>query len=213
MLVFDGEGMEGEARIQQVDQRGRVTLEVLRVERGRRDSPLRLHLVQGLPRAQKLEWVLQKATELGVSQIGVLLCQRSLGSAKGLRGTRRWSRWRRILEEAARQCGRARVPDLVGPWDLDEFLEFQGGSQALRLVLWEEARGKGLSEALRDLAGPPREVWLVVGPEGGLEPWEVDRMVEAGFIPVGLGPRTLRTETAGAVALAILQFLFGDLGG
>ena len=212
VLVFDGQGREGTASIKEVDEGGRLVLEVLSSNEVERESSLSVHLVQGLAKAHKMEWVLQKATELGARDVGVLLCQRSVPGGRELTGTSRWSRWRRILEEASRQSGRSQVPELRGPWGLEEFLGVVP-PQALRLVMWEGARGKGLREALSPLQEPPREAWLVVGPEGGLEPWEVDRMVQAGFIQVGLGPRVLRTETAGPAVLAILQFLYGDLGG
>ncbi|MGQ9858283.1 MAG: RsmE family RNA methyltransferase [Thermodesulfobacteriota bacterium] len=209
--IFDGRGLEGEARIQRTG-RG-WGLEVLRLERALWVPSLRLNLVQGLARPQRLEWVLQKSTELGVSRVGLLRCRRCVSQPQDLKDSGRWRRWCRIMEEASRQCGRAEVPDLLGPWELEEFVEFQRGARGLRLVLWEEARSKGLREALEGRETPPGEAWVVVGPEGGLEEREVERLVECGFEAVGLGPRILRTETAGIAALAILQFSFGDLGG
>lgn len=211
VLVFDGEGCEGTARVGRTDQQGRLILEVISLETVERESCLNLHLVQGLPKAQKMEWVLQKVTELGVSGIGVLSCRRSVPSARGLQGSAKWARWLKILQEATRQCGRSKVPQLAGPWDLEEFLDIPE-PEALKLVLWEGESDKRLRDVLSSLKEAPRDVWVVVGPEGGFEVQEVQGLVRAGFVPVRLGPRILRTETAGMAVLALLQFLYGDLG-
>ncbi len=211
VVVFDGEGSEGRARLGRLDKEGHLVLEVLESKLLDRESPLMVRLVQGLPRGMKMEWVLQKATELGVAQVGLLSSQRSVCSGRDLREKGKWSRWLKILEEASRQCGRNRVPDLLGPWSLDEFLRVSK-AEALKLVLWESALDRPLRNVMASLKEIPGSVWLVVGPEGGFEAWEVEKLLGAGFVPVGLGPRILRTETVGVAALALLQFLYGDLG-
>lgn len=211
ILVFNGEGAEGIARIGKLDKEGRLALEVLDFALSEMQSGVKLHLVQGLAKAAKMDWVLQKATELGVARIGVLSCRRSVSSATGLRETAKWARWLKILEEASRQCGRSRVPELAGPWDLEQLLDASRG-EALKLVLWEGETQNRLKHVVGSMREAPRDVWLVVGPEGGLEKGEVHQLFLAGFIPVGLGPRILRTETAGLVVLAVLQYLYGDLG-
>lgn len=211
ILVFNGEGEEGTARIGKMGQEGRLALEVTSLTRVERESGLNLHLVQGLAKAGKMEWVLQKATELGAARIGVLSCRRSVPWARGLQETAKWSRWLKILEEASRQCGRSKVPELAGPWELEELLSVSE-PEALKLVLWEGESEKKLRDVLSSLKEAPKNAWVVVGPEGGLESWEVQKLLQAGYLAVGLGPRVLRTETAGVAVLALLQFLYGDLG-
>lgn len=211
VLVFDGEGGEAQARVLRLDQEGRLILEVTGLESSKRESHLNLNLVQGLAKAEKMEWVLQKATELGAAMVGVLSCRRSVPSTRGIKETAKWARWLKILEEASRQSGRSRVPELAGPWGLEEFLDIPE-AQALKLVLWEDESQRGLKDVISLLKETPRDVWLVVGPEGGFEGREVQKLIQAGFVSVGLGPRILRTETAGVAVLAVLQFLYGDLG-
>lgn len=211
VFVFDGVGREGRAKVGKPDPQGRLILEVTSLESLKRESDFKVYLVQGLAKAPKMEWVLQKAAELGVAQVGVLSCKRSVPSARGLRETGKWARWLKILEEACRQCGRSIVPELSGPWGLEEFLVIPEPG-ALRLVLWEGESERRLKHVIGSLKEAPEDVWLVVGPEGGFESSEVQKLTQAGFISVGLGPRILRTETAGIAVLALLEFLYGDLG-
>jgi 16S rRNA (uracil1498-N3)-methyltransferase len=211
LLVFDGKGVEARARVGRLDQEGRLILEVIDLESLEREPHLNLSLVQGLAKASKMEWVLQKATELGVVRLGVLSCRRSVPWASRSQETAKWSRWLKIIEEASRQCGRSRVPELAGPWELEEFINVPE-PQALRLVLWEAESENRLKDVLSSLKEAPKDVWVVVGPEGGFESWEVQKLLQAGCVAVGLGPRILRTETAGIAVLALLQFLYGDLG-
>lgn len=203
VILFDGEGNEAEAHVRAVE-RTSTRLEVV----ARRRRPIvrgaALTLCQGLIRPEKMDWVVQKATELGVARIVPTLCERSQGHARG-----RNERWTRIAREAARQCGRADVPDVeeVVPWS--EALR-AGPADAQRVVLWEEL---GEREPLgRVLKALPPAVVLAVGPEGGLGEKEIAGAREAGFVTAGLGPRVLRAETAAIVALALAQQATGGLG-
>ncbi len=211
VTVVQAGGMEGEAEVVE-SSLDRAILRVTRVWDVDRESPLWIHLIQALSKADKMEWVVQKATELGVQEMTVLQTRRCVPQWGPEGSDGRMRRWRRIIQEAARQCGRAWIPSLGGPWDLEELCRNAADSEGLKLVLWE---GEG-TERLRDALGrgrpPPMRVSLVVGPEGGLEEIEVRRLEAAGFVAVRMGPRILRTETAGPMAVAILQYLFGDLG-
>jgi len=163
-------------------------------------------LIQGLPKGDKLDWVLQKSTELGVSAVWPVVTARSVARPKPEALGTRHGRWQRIVEEAARQSGRAEVPEVAPLRSLDEALKALVPGMRL-LVLDEEERSERLGLAAGDAA-----VAIVVGPEGGLTREEVDVLRAAGGVPVSLGPLVLRTETAGLAALAVLRHLDGLLG-
>ena len=173
----------------------------------------RLLLYQALPKAKKLDWVLQKGTELGVSTFVPLLAQRSVVRREERDAERKLARWRRIVTEAAEQSGRARLPKVLPPRSFVEACETPPpGALALMARVGDEAMPLG--RALRPLLdrAAPLEVRLFVGPEGGFSPGEVARARQAGIVPVSLGPRVLRTETAGLVALSAILYALGDLG-
>jgi 16S rRNA (uracil1498-N3)-methyltransferase len=170
---------------------------------------IRITLLQGLPRGEKMDLIVQKATELGVSRIVPVVCTRSVARPDGTRSASKVSRWSRITEEAARQCGRGTPPHVPEVLDFREaiFTAPEGG----KVMLWEEERACGLKSLIPQLE-LPGEITLLVGPEGGLTPEEAAFAKENGFISAGLGPRVLRTETAAIAALTLIQFIFGDLG-
>lgn len=174
-----------------------------------RESPLDLTLVQGVPKADKMDLVVRVATELGAARVVPVLCERTVIRPPAGGWTDRVARWQRIAAEATKQCGRARVPDVAAPCALQAWLCESAGT-GLLVCLWEES-----ASAFADPLPPPpvRRATLVVGPEGGLAPAEVDALRAAGAVVTGVGPRILRTETAGPVGLALLQARYGDLAG
>ncbi len=205
LAVFDGAGAEYEAEL--IALGGDEATALLTGTRATVPEPaLRLILLQGLPRAEKMELIVQKATELGVHRIVPLLSARSVS-----RGSGRLPRWRIIAREAAEQCGRAVVPVIDDPVSLAAFFAADGGAGLRGIALWEHEGGRGLREALRRL-GHVEHLNLLVGPEGGLAPDEVEMAGHRGLVTASLGQRTLRTETATLVALGILQYELGDLG-
>ena len=166
-------------------------------------------LAQALVKADKFELVLQKATELGASRVLPFAAARSVVKLDDERGSAKVERWRKIAQEAARQCGRADVPAVDKPQRLGELLEIAGRVPDRRgLVLDAGERPLRLSAAARG-AG---KLLLVVGPEGGLAPEELAACEAAGLLGVSLGPLVLRTETAGLAALSVVQHLAGALG-
>ncbi len=201
--VFDGRGRAWAARLESVDDGGAV-LVLGEERRGATGRPVLL--IQGLPKGDKLDLVLQKATELGVSAVWPVLTERSVARPKPEALGTRHARWQRIVDEAARQSGRAEVPE-VAPLRLLEEAARAVGSGVRLLVLDEEERSERLGTAAGDGG-----VALVVGPEGGLAREEVRVLRELGGVPVSLGPLVLRTETAGLAALAVLRHLDGLLG-
>jgi len=150
-----------------------------------------------------MDMTLQKSTELGVSRILPIVSERSVAKLSGDRADRRVAHWRNVVIAACEQCGRNRIPEVTAITDLAAFLS-AAASDGLRLLLAPDAE--------RDLKQlePPREVTLLVGPEGGLAPEERQRAESSGFVPVRFGPRILRTETAPLATIAAMQALWGD---
>lgn len=204
--VFDGRGGARHAKVE------RLTEAEARLSLGpRREAPPRrpIAVVQGLPKAEKMELVIQKGTELGATAFAPAFAARSVVKLDEQRANDRARRWQAIAGEAARQCGRADVPVVHPVRPLVEAVAAL--APAKPLVLDEEERATRLSEA-HALAGPG-PLALVVGPEGGLTREEVAALVrDAGAIPVSLGSLVLRTETAALAALAVLRHLDGELG-
>lgn len=205
--VFDGAGTTFPAVLERLEDGSGVLL----VGAGRSTRPLRhVTVVQGLPKGDKLEWVLQKGTELGATAFAVAECERSIVKVAG-KEEHKLARWQRIAEEAARQCGRADVPRVHPPRSLaDAVLALDEGTRVF--VLDEGERVTSLSSAFLPLRPTNDAVALVVGPEGGLSRLEVDRLRGLGATPVTLGRLVLRTETAALAALAVLRHLDGVLG-
>ncbi|HVE86228.1 MAG TPA: 16S rRNA (uracil(1498)-N(3))-methyltransferase [Myxococcales bacterium] len=205
--VFDGRGGARDAKV------ARLGAEEARLSLGpRREAPARrrISVVQGLPKAEKMEWVIQKGTELGAAAFAPAPAARSVVKLDERRAAERTRRWRAIAEEAARQSGRADVPEVHPPRPLVDAVRALGPARVL--VLDEEERSALLGDA-HALAGPGEALALVVGPEGGLTREEVSALVEAHrAVPVTLGTLVLRTETAALAALAVLRHLDGELG-
>ncbi|HKC60907.1 MAG TPA: 16S rRNA (uracil(1498)-N(3))-methyltransferase [Myxococcales bacterium] len=201
--VFDGRGSSWAARIELAG--------VLRLGARKASEPggADVWLAQALAKGEKLDLVVQKATELGATRILPLAVERSAVRLDDERAGRRTSRLRRIAQEAARQSGRSDVPAVDAPCTLAELAGLLRADPGRRgLLLDPEEREVRLAQAARGAS----RLLLAIGPEGGFTPAERAQAAEAGFTPVSLGRRVLRTETAGLAALAILQHLAGDLG-
>jgi 16S rRNA (uracil1498-N3)-methyltransferase len=205
-VALDGRGGVSLCRLRR-DTEGWFGLVLKRLEENP-ESPLRVCLGQSLIKKDRFEWVVQKAVELGVTEIAPLICRRTevLLEAEGL--AHRMRRWRKIVLEAFRQSGRTRLPELHEPVDLEALVT--GASAELRFAL-DEREGIHLRSLWRGQV-PPRSCLFLVGPEGGWD--DSDRRIfEAHRIPaVNLGLRILRAETAPVAALSILQYEFGNLG-
>ena len=205
LTVFDGRGGEYHAALTRVS-RAAVEIDVGAHVAADRESPLVVELGQGVCKGDRMDLVVQKATELGVRTICPVLCERTVVKLDAARAERRIAHWRAIAVHAAQQSGRTRVPEVAGVEGLDTWLARPGAG--VRIVLSPRA-----DASLSDLAPPPpgEPVHLLVGPEGGLSPREVERARSAWFAGLRLGPRVLRTETAALIALGVLQAHWGDL--
>mgnify|MGYP000892791689 CR=1 FL=1 len=207
LLLFNGEGGEFSARIVAVE-RATVNVDVLAWSAVERESPLAITLVQALQAGEKMDLTVQKAVELGVTRIVPVISRRGVVRLADERALRRTEHWRGVAAAACEQCGRNRLPEIAPPEGLERWLSRPTNSGVLRLMLAPAA-----NHSLASLSGPPPEgrIELLIGAEGGLAPEEIGKAALAGFRPVRLGPRILRTETAGLAALAAIQFFWGDL--
>ncbi|MEP7270645.1 MAG: 16S rRNA (uracil(1498)-N(3))-methyltransferase [Acidobacteriota bacterium] len=205
--VFDGAGHEYECQVLTV-ARGRVNLSILREIVDTVEAPIHVTLAQALIKSDKFDWVTQKAAELGVARIVPLTTKYS----ERLRSEEHWEkrqrRWDRISLEALKQCGRRNLVEIMQPMNWEEYCQFE--SSQLKVVL-SEREGRTLA-SVAETAAQIETVSLAVGPEGGWDKGELATAQAGGFIPVHLGPRILRTETAAIAGISLVQFLFGDLG-
>ncbi|MDN5347499.1 MAG: rRNA (uracil1498-N3)-methyltransferase [Clostridia bacterium] len=188
---------------------GTVELNVL-AELPGSEAPIEVILLQGLPKGDKMDFIIEKCTELGVGQIWVLQTERVIPKLDAAGERRRLSRWRRKAEAAACQSRRGRIPVVEGLYDLETALARLAPDTFL-LVPWEKKGGLDLRYALDSVAAG-RPLAVLIGPEGGLSEREVEKARQAGGLVVSLGPRILRTETAGLVCLAAIMYELGDLG-
>lgn len=205
LRLFNGDGNEYSGEIAELAKR-RVSVRVLGpMPAADRESPLRITLGQGVARGEKMDWILQKATELGVARIVPLITERTEVKLDAERAARRLAHWQAVIASACEQCGRNRLPELHEPIRLADWAAALAAHEDLRLVL--DPRD---GAAARDLPTMDAAL-LAVGPEGGLSGNDLAALAQAGFRGLRLGPRVLRTETAGLAALAALQAIHGDL--
>jgi 16S rRNA (uracil1498-N3)-methyltransferase len=202
--LFDGRGDEGQwsADIVAVEKK-RVTVQVREFEPLARELPYAITIAQALPEAAKMDWIVEKAIELGAQGIAPLAAQRCVVRLSGERAEKRHAHWARIVEAATEQCGRARLAHLAPLQDFHKALAPDG-----RKVLLTPRATATLADWAR--AQKPHDLTLLIGPEGGYTPQEEDAAIAAGAVPLGLGARVLRTETAALAALATLAALWGE---
>ncbi|NJN45903.1 MAG: 16S rRNA (uracil(1498)-N(3))-methyltransferase [Candidatus Competibacteraceae bacterium] len=205
-VLFNGQGGEFQALLETVERR-QATVRIGNFIPREAESPLDVLLAQGISKGAAMDYALQKAVELGVNAIQPLLVERSVVNVSDARLTRRMEHWQGVIASACEQCGRNRLPQLLDILPLDAWLTSQRDT-GLCLILDPVAQQSGL----RHIPSPSGSITLLIGPEGGLSPMESAAARAAGFISIRLGPRVLRTETAGVAALTALQVLWGDLG-
>lgn len=201
VTLFDGQGVEAAAEIISAHRRHGCTVRVLETTEISRESPLAIELFPGLSRGEKMDLVIQKAVELGVTAIRPIIAQRSEVRPDKSTDTR-LARWREIVISASEQCGRAHLAAVHAPIPMEEV----AADASTRLALDPEAAA-GLAD------GPPenRQIAIAIGPEGGFSDSDLALLEHKGFRRVRFGPRILRTETAGIAAVSAVQALYGDL--
>ncbi len=204
LTLFNGTEHEFGAAIEEF-RKDTVVVAIREARSENRESPLTLTLAQGISRGERMDWILQKATELGTSRIVPVFTERSVVRLDAKQAERKLQHWRGIAISACEQCGRNCVPDIALPVGIHEFL---GAADigATRVLLSPTAE-----LGIDDLGGSISNVVVLIGPEGGLTDVEQESALRAGFTAVRMGPRVLRTETAAIAALTIIQQKFGDL--
>jgi len=203
LVLFDGTGGDFQAELLQVGKK-EVVVRLGERREQRTESPLAIHLGIAVSRGDRMDWVVQKATELGVTNLSPLFTERTEVKLTGERADKKLRHWRQIAVSACEQCGRDRLPVISSLSSLEQWLDTTCAEQ--KLVLHHRA-------AVGDAAAlAPHSVALLVGPEGGLSEAEIATAERAGYRAMSLGPRVLRTETAPLAALAILQSRWGDMG-
>lgn len=202
ITLFNGRGGEYAARIERI-HKDEVAVAVTGFAEIERESRLQIRLAQGISSGERMDYTLQKAVELGVAAIQPIAAKRSVVKLAGERADKRVAHWQGVVASACEQCGRNRVPEVAPPLPLAQWLGGHGGGRLLFLSPQAERR-------LAELPPPTGIDCLVAGPEGGFEADEIAALKAVGAVPVRLGPRVLRTETAALAALAAMQTLWGD---
>ncbi len=203
-VLFNGDGHDYDARITAIGKR-EARAQVVSARRIDNESPLRITLLQGIARGEKMDWILQKATELGVVRFLPVSSDRSQVKLDAQRADKRLAHWRGIVVSACEQSGRAVVPDVVAPQALAQAAASRTGRGFILNPFAEASLASLHGTTLHDCT-------IAIGPEGGWSPRDREHLLAAGFEGLRLGPRVLRTETAGIAAIAALQALSGDLG-
>jgi 16S rRNA (uracil1498-N3)-methyltransferase len=202
ITLLDGLGSAYPARITAIST-GRVSAQILGKQSGVNEPTVKIVVASCLPKGDRAEFIVQKCTELGVAQIALVCSERTVARPDDNRD-KKLARLRRIAREAAEQCGRSQAPDVRGVMDFGELVEMVR-QFPLAIVAWEEQDGSSLKKALTDRAGV-ESMLIIIGPEGGLTDNEVEALKSAGAVPVSLGPRLLRTDTAAITACAAVMY-------
>lgn len=204
--IFDGKGGEYPATVATVSK-SEVQISIAEIHEHNAESPLAIHLLQGISRGERMDFVVQKATELGVQRITPVLTEFSVVKLDPKRAKKRAQHWSNIVISACEQCGRNILPVIDAPQPLRNWFGDNIASADTRVLLRPDA-----NVPLGSVTKPEGAITLLVGPEGGFSDVEYEQAEIAGFKAAGFGPRILRTETAAIAAIAVLQSLHGDLG-
>lgn len=201
--ILDGKGRSFQSVIKDISKR-EITLEIIGIQTYDTESPLNLILLQGLLKGEKMDLVIQKTTELGIKEIFPVITERTQ-----VRETTKVRRWRKIAEDASRQSGRTLIPTVHDPAGIEDF--FDSLSSNVKGFIFWEGGGTNIKEAVSITSFDCANIYLLIGPEGGFSAQEVKRAQESGLIPVSMGNRIMRAETAAIVTTALIQCLLGDI--
>lgn len=203
LILFNGDGLDYVSEVRSINKKN-IHIDILSAHPNHNESPLTIHLAQAIARGEKMDLIIQKAVELGVNTIAPLITERCNVKLTEERSEKRFLHWQAIIIRAAEQSGRSRLPILLPPQHLSTYLTKQDTD--IRFVLSPHVETENIHLEKNSVSS----ISLLIGPEGGLSDTEVKAATESGFIPLCLGPRILRTETASLAAISILQYRFGD---
>ncbi len=204
VMISDGEGMQYLCTLEAFES-GLVWFEIVDAWKENRELPSKLYLFQGLPKSDKMELIIQKATELGVYELIPAVTGRTVVKLDEKKAQKKTARWNAIAESAAKQSGRSRIPQVREIMTFSEALAYAGDLDVL-LIPYEKAEGMDATRQAVEGIRPGQSVGIFIGPEGGFEEAEVEQAMACGALPVTLGRRILRTETAGFVVLSMLLY-------
>jgi 16S rRNA (uracil1498-N3)-methyltransferase len=203
--LFNGDGYDYVAKVIELSKH-KTSVEIIDRYEVNHESPLKITLAQGLAAGDKMDWIIQKAVELGIQSIQPLLTERSIIKLDRERADKKLEHWRTVAISACEQTGRSIIPDILSPIHLVQWLSNQNQTaNSLKLIL-TPAKAQNINH----LEKPSSPVVFMVGPEGGFSEKEMNLALSSSFVPVNFGKRVLRTETASVVALSIMQNLWGD---
>jgi 16S rRNA (uracil1498-N3)-methyltransferase len=203
LILFDASGAEHLGIITEINSK-QIKVAITATQHLDTESKLHITLLQGIAKGDKMDFIVEKATELGVKRIIPVISERSQ-----VRNTQKTTRWRRIAVEACKQCRRFAPPQIDEALSFDQAINVQYNG-LLKIILYEKDQEK-LTDKINNYSLSTNNILIFIGPEGGFSDNELRLARDKGFISMGLGPRILRTETAGIVAISILQFLYGDI--
>ncbi|HOM02458.1 MAG TPA: 16S rRNA (uracil(1498)-N(3))-methyltransferase [Acetivibrio sp.] len=209
ITVCDGEGTDYLVEIMKFEDAS-VKTRIIESMENFTEPPVKITLFQGLPKSDKMDYIIQKAVELGIYEIVPVITERTVVKTDKKSGDKKCERWNRISMEAAKQCNRGIIPKVGFPISFKEALNAAKGS-SFSLIPYEKETGIKLKEVLSKKSSAEK-VSVFIGPEGGFSQTEIETAISCGIQPVTLGPRILRTETAGIAVLSILMYELGDVG-
>lgn len=204
LILFNGQGGEFSAELVEA-KKDRATAKITGFTEADRESPLQLNLGIGISRGERMDWIVQKATELGISQISPIFSSRCEVKLKGERLDKRIQHWQQVAISACEQSQRNSVPTINRAVDLEQWLTSCDSS--LKLVLHHRTEKR-----IHEMTNTDNSISILVGPEGGLSDMEIEQAMAQKFQPLAMGPRVLRTETAPLAAISIIQSIWGDMG-
>ena len=204
MEIFDGIGNECHGLIADLNPKY-VAIANITANHNKRESPLHTLLAQALSSSEKMDWVIQKSTELGVTEIQPLATERSVARLSAERTARRLEHWQQVAISACEQCGRNVLPHIHAPLDIMDWLQQVKAITDAKYILLPDG-----TATLHDQTKPREKAMLLVGAEGGFSQTESTAALHCGFVAIRLGARVMRTETAAIAGLAVLQTLWGD---
>jgi 16S rRNA (uracil1498-N3)-methyltransferase len=208
--VSNGRGKEFICTLSEINKK-QVICKINEEFQNQTEAPISITLFQGLPKAQKMDLIIQKCVEIGIYKIQPVITERVVIKVEGKDLSNKIERWRRIAEEAAKQSKRGIIPEIAEPISFSEAIEMLKDMN-LSVVPYEKEDARGLKEVLKQGLNA-KTIGILIGPEGGFDEGEIERCLNLNVKPVTLGPRILRTETAGFVASTIILYEIGDMGG
>ncbi len=207
--LFDGTGYEYVARILELSPK-KASLEILKKFLSDTESPIHITLAQAILKENKMDGLIRQLTELGISRWVPFFCRRSIPRPDFQRLSSRKERWHKIMIEALKQSGKSKKLDIFNPVSFPEILDLANNAE-LKIIFWEKSSANNALKKFTSAENHPKNIFLILGPEGGFSETEASHAIAAGFYPARLGPRILRAQTATIAACALIQHLFGDL--